>query len=543
MLNKNDVIEVEIIDYGTNGEGVAKIDGFTIFVSGAIKDEVCKIVITKVLKTHGFGKVIEILKKSENRAEIDCKTYPRCGGCSLRHIKYQETLNIKKEKVQNLIERNVSKELKVNDCGGMKSPFYYRNKAIYPVTYDCHKNDMNRNCEKVNFKKIENADKKIIEFEKTSNINEQKNLDYDLKNNSLIDSMCIKPGIYAKRSHVVIPFEECKIQTKISQEIAKYICENWESTIYNESLENDNIIKNDKINATTENNTFKTVISKGFSGNSINNEKTKNNINIKNNNQGVLRNIMIREGFATGEILVTLVESKFVKDAIDIEKLTKTFPNIKTVVANINSKNTNVVLSDKNIVLYGNGFIYDKIGDYTFKISPNSFYQVNPAQTKVIYETAIKEANLNKNDILCDLYSGIGTIGIFASKYVKQVYGIEIVSEAIKDANENAKLNDIQNIEFIEGDVETAFDSLLKNNVKPNAVIVDPPRRGLDGKTIQNLCKLNLEKLVYISCNPSTLARDLAILQNSYCINSITPIDNFPYSTHVETVVSLTKKC
>ena len=313
---------------------------------------------------------------------------------------------------------------------------------------------------------------------------------------------------------------------------------------------------------------------------------------------GVLRNIMIREGFATGEILVAIVESKFDKEAIDIKKLVRKFPNIKTVVANINSKNTNVVLSNTNIVLYGNGYIYDKIGDYTFKISTNSFYQVNPTQTKVIYETAIKEANLNKNDILCDLYSGIGTIGIFASKYVKKVYGIEIVSEAIKDAKENAKINNIDNIKFIEGDVETAFDKLLKsqmqkNNIAkeklndtknmdkndflnlseekndtinvnktdilnqiektngtinfnqnnmPNAVIVDPPRKGLDDKTLKNLCDLKLEKLVYVSCNPATLARDLAILQNTYEIKSITPIDNFPYSTHVETIVALQTK-
>ena len=254
---------------------------------------------------------------------------------------------------------------------------------------------------------------------------------------------------------------------------------------------------------------------------------------------GVLRNIMIREGFATGEILVAIVESKFDKEAIDIKKLVRKFPNIKTVVANINSKNTNVVLSNTNIVLYGNGYIYDKIGDYTFKISTNSFYQVNPKQTKVIYETAIKEANLNKNDTLCDLYSGIGTIGIFASKYVNKVYGIEIVDSAIKDARENARINNVKNIEFIEGDVETAFDKLLKNNTNPNAVIVDPPRKGLDEKTIENLCDLKLEKLVYVSCNPATLARDLAILQNVYEIKSITPIDNFPYSTHVETVVAL----
>ena len=563
MIKKNDIIEVNITDYGTNGEGVAKVDGFTIFINGAIKGEKCKIIITKVLKTHGFGKVTKIIEESDKRVKIDCKTYPRCGGCSLRHINYTETLNIKKEKVQNLITRNVDKNLKVNDCIGMDNPFYYRNKAIYPVTY----------AEKI---KLDNKEPNEVFLENTNKkserinnkINEQRKLNSDvtIKYKEPNDYMFIKPGIYAKRSHIVVPFEECKIQTINSQKIAEYICNNWKSTIYNE--ENDNKLQN-KYNQNCNkdaNNDFS----------SINN--TDKNENLKSN-PGILRNIMIREGFETGEILVTIVESKFEKNAIDVQKLVKEFPNIKTVVANINSKNTNVVLSNENIVLYGDGFIYDKIGEYTFKISPNSFYQVNPAQTKVIYETAIKEANLNKNDVLCDLYSGIGTIGIFASKYVKKVYGIEIVSDAIKDARENAKINNINNIEFIEGDVEKAFDKLLrdfkqkkgdnfeqaedkkqgksnkntveketiettnnnKENLMPNAVIVDPPRKGLDEKTIQNLCMLNLEKLVYVSCNPATLARDLSTLKSKYNIKSITPIDNFPYSSHVETVVTMTK--
>lgn len=504
MLKKNDKIEVYIIDYGADGEGIAKVDNFTIFINGAIKGEICKIIITKVLKNYGYGKIIEIIKKSEKRTNIDCKTYPRCGGCSLRHIEYKESLNIKKENIQNLINKNVDKNLKVNDCIGMENPFYYRNKAIYPVT-----------CDKSHSDNIDLQDKNLLaNYIKSASKNESQ---CNIKSAS--NEYAIRPGIYAKRSHTVIPFEECKIQTKTSQEIAKYICKNWKSTIYNEE----------------------TLGAEEINKQNIENKKQLNKKENKNIH-GILRNIMVREGFSTGQILVVIVEYKFVKDAIDINKLIRKFPNITTVVANINSKNTNVVLSNENIVLYGEGYIFDKIGDYTFKISPNSFYQVNPKQTKVIYETAIREANLNKSDILCDLYSGIGTIGIFASKYVSKVYGIEIVSQAIKDAKENAKINNIENIEFMEGDVETAFDKLLKNNINPNAVIVDPPRKGLDEKTIENLNNLRLEKLVYVSCNPATLARDLSILQSTYKIKSIIPIDNFPYSSHVETVVTLNKK-
>lgn len=443
-INKNDEFIVDIIDYGADGEGIAKIDGYTIFVIGAMKNEKCKIHITKVLKTHAFAKIIEIIQKSENRIEPDCKTYKRCGGCQLRHIKYEETLKIKQEKVQNLVDKMINSRLEnkivVNNTIGMENPLYYRNKAIFPIS----------------------ANGEV--------------------------------GIYAERSHDVIPIAECKIQTTKAQEIAKYILKNWNSSIYD--------------------------------------EKT---------GKGLLRNIMIREGFETGEIMLVLVQNGE-KNTLSVKDITSKFPEIKTIVINVNTKNTNVVLSNENIIIYGNGYILDKLGDYTFKISPNSFYQVNPVQTEKLYNLAINEAKLNKNDILCDLYCGIGTIGIFASKFVKKVYGIEIVDQAIKDAKENAKINNIDNVEFIAGDVETVFDKLLKENVKPDVIIVDPPRKGLDDTTIENLNKLKLNRLVYVSCNPATLMRDLQKLMEVYEIKSITPTDCFCYTSHVECVSVLHRK-
>lgn len=441
IIKKNDELVVEIIDYGANGEGIAKINGYTIFVIGALKGEKCKIHIIKVLKTHAFAKVIEILKKSKFRVDSDCESFPRCGGCALRHIDYNETLRIKRENVQNLVNKMMTNKVKVSDTIGMEGHCNYRNKAIYPVSKDG------------------------------------------------------KVGIFAARSHEIIPFEECKIQTIISQEIAKYIVKNWNGSFYDE-------------------------------------EK----------NIGTLRNIMIREGFKTGEIMVVLVENGLDENAIDVKKMIKEFPRIKTVVANINTKKTNVVLSYENELLYGDGTITDILGDYKFKISANSFYQVNPVQTERIYNLAIEKANLNKDDILCDLYCGIGTIGIFASKYVKKVYGIEIVPQAIENAKENAKINGIENIEFIEGDVETAFDKLLKNDIKTNVVIVDPPRKGLDDNTISNLNKLKLDRLVYVSCNPATLVRDLEKLSEVYNVENIIPVDNFCYSTHIENIAILKLK-
>ena len=442
-VKKNDELIVDIIDYGANGEGIAKINGYTIFVLGALKGEKCKIHILKVLKTHAFAKVIQIIEKSDKRVEPDCSTFNKCGGCDLRHIAYSETLKIKQEKVQNLVNKMLKNKVKVNETVGMENPTFYRNKAIYPVTQD----------------------KKV--------------------------------GIFAKRSHNIIPINECKIQTKISQEISKYILDNWKDSIYDEET-----------------------------------------------GKGLLRNIMVREGFKTDEIMLVLVQNgeKNVFETnskLRIENVIKEFPKIKTIVINVNTEKTNVVLSRKNIIVYGDGTITDRLGEYEFKISPNSFYQVNPVQTEKLYNLAIEGAKLKKDDILCDLYCGIGTIGIFASKYVEKVYGVEIVEEAIKDAKQNAKINNVDNIEFIQGDVEVAFNKMLDNGVKPSVVIVDPPRKGLDSKTVQNLCNLKLDRLVYVSCNPATLMRDLQVLEDVYKIDSITPVDNFCYSSHIESVAVL----
>ncbi len=435
-VSKNEEYIVDILDYGADGEGIAKINNFTIFVKKALKGEKCKIHITKVTSAYAYANIIQILQKSDKRVEPDCTSYPRCGGCSLRHIKYEETLVIKRQKVQNLVNKMLEEKIKVDETVKMDRPKYYRNKAIFPIS----------------------ANKKA--------------------------------GIFAERSHNVIEFDECKIQTKLSQEIANFILENWEDTIYD--------------------------------------EKT---------GRGLLRNIMVREGFFTGEVMVVLIQNG--TKTYDARKLIKKFSQIKTVIINVNTKNTNVVLSNQNIVVYGDGFIYDTLGEYKFKISVNSFYQVNPVQTEKLYKLAIEKANLQSDDILADLYCGIGTIGIFASKFVKKVYGIEIVESAIKDANENAKLNNIKNVEFIQGDTEEAFDKLIKNNKKPTVVIVDPPRKGLDDKTVQNLCDLKLDRVVYVSCNPATLARDLSKLEKVYSVKSITPVDNFCYSAHIECVATL----
>ena len=446
-VKKNDELIVDIIDYGANGEGIAKINGYTIFVLGALKGEKCKIHILKVLKTHAFAKVIQIIEKSSKRVEPDCSTFNKCGGCDLRHIAYSETLKIKQEKVQNLVNKMLKNKVKVNETVGMENPTFYRNKAIYPVTQD----------------------KKV--------------------------------GIFAKRSHNIIPINECKIQTKISQEISKYILDNWEDSIYDEET-----------------------------------------------GKGLLRNIMVREGFKTDEIMLVLVQNgeKNVFETnskLKIENVTKEFPKIKTIVINVNTEKTNVVLSRKNIIVYGDGTITDRLGDYEFKISPNSFYQVNPIQTEKLYNLAIEGAKLKKDDILCDLYCGIGTIGIFASRNVKKTYGIETIKEAIEDAKINAKLNNIENAEFFAGDVEKALPEFIKKrNIKPDVVFVDPPRKGCDKVALETLMQIEPKKIIYISCNPATLGRDLKILEDKYELRKLAICDMFGFTSHIECVTILQLK-
>lgn len=300
-------------------------------------------------------------------------------------------------------------------------------------------------------------------------------------------------GVFANRTHEVIPIEKCLIQNPNSEEIAKFLLQ---------------FIKDNKI--------------------SIYNEKT---------GKGLFRHIVIKVGIKTNEIMCILVinGNKIPKEAELIEKLVNKFPNIKTIVKNVNTKNTNVILGKDNINMYGDGYIKDVLGEYTFKISPLSFYQVNPIQAEKLYNIGVEAAKITTNDVVFDLYCGIGTISLFMAKFAKKVYGVEIVEQAIIDANENAKINCVDNVEFIAGDTEVVLDDLINNkNIIPNVVMVDPPRKGLDNKSIDNILKIRPDRFVYISCNPATLVRDLARFENVYDVKEILPVDMFPFTSHVE---------
>ncbi|WP_455544421.1 23S rRNA (uracil(1939)-C(5))-methyltransferase RlmD [Intestinibacter sp.] len=308
-------------------------------------------------------------------------------------------------------------------------------------------------------------------------------------------------GFYKKKSHDLISTDECIIQHEVNDKIIKII---------------------------------KTYI-RAYNV-SIYDEKT---------HKGLLRHLVTKVGFTTGEVMIVLVANgrklPNLKELAAV--LEENIPGFKTLVVNVNTQKTNVILGKENIVAYGDGMIRDYIGELVFEISPLSFFQVNPVQTEVLYNKALEYANLGENDTVFDIYCGIGTISLFLAQKAKKVYGIEIVEDAIKDAKRNAKINNMDNVEFYVGKAEEVVPKMYKEGKRANVVVVDPPRKGCDEKVLDTIVSMQPDRVVYVSCNPSTLARDLAYLdERGYKCNEIQPVDMFPHSVHVENVCWLSKK-
>lgn len=449
---KNEEYIIDIEGLGYEGEGVGKLEGFTIFVEGALISEKVKIKILKVHKNYAYGKLLEIIESSKERVEPPCSIYKKCGGCQLQHLSYEGQLEFKKQRVMDCITKIAKLDSNlVKDTIGMQgSEFRYRNKVQLPVA------------------------------EETGEI---------------------KVGFYAKRSHNIIQMDTCLIQTEIADKAARII-KAW-------------IIKN-KI--------------------SVYNEET---------NQGFLRHIMIRQGFTTKQVMVVLVTTAGTIDKASelIEVLVKNIEGLKSVIQNINDKNTNVVLGQKCRTLWGSDLISDNIGEFKFNISPLSFFQVNPRQTKVLYDKSLEFADLTGEETVFDAYCGTGTISLFLSQKAKKVYGVEIVPEAIENAIENAKNNGVENAEFYVGESERVIPELLAKGIRPQVVVVDPPRKGCEKILLQEIAKAAPRTIVYVSCDPSTLARDLAVLTElDYEVVQVQPVDMFPSTAHVETVVKLERR-
>ena len=310
-------------------------------------------------------------------------------------------------------------------------------------------------------------------------------------------------GFYERSSHRIVPLKSCLIQTETSTNL----------TI---------LVKN----------VFNELGVKGY------NENTK---------EGLLKHILIRKNHDESEMMVAGVvkDISFLNDNFKErfkEKILRKFPNVVSIVLSINPSDTNTILGEKSITMFGKGYITDTLCGLKFNISDKSFYQVNHDQTEVLYNTALNCANLSEDDILIDAYCGIGTIGLIAAKKVKHIYGVEIIPEAIANAKENAKINGITNINFEVGKSEIVIPKWIDNGIKPTVLIVDPPRKGCDIKLLSTILESKIDKVLYISCNPATLARDISILSSDYSVGRVIPVDMFPNTNHVETVVCLERK-
>ena len=455
MVVKNNEYILDIIDQGYEGEGIAKIEGYPIFIEGALKNEKVKVKIVKVKKNFAYGKLIEVLEKSEGRVEPKCKYFKRCGGCTLQHMDYKTQLNFKWERVKDCIKKigGLSEDLVKYPLGMEYNPYNYRNKVQLPVGM-------------VNGK--------------------------------------ISIGFYASRSHNIIDIEKCIIQTKEADEIIK-IFKDW--------------IEEYKIKPAFVDGKF--------------------------DKQGFLRHIMVRKGFKTGEVMVVLVTTrKELKNLSPlIEKLELKIKGLKSIVLNVNSKDTNVILTPECYTLWGDDYIQDYIGDFKFNISPLSFFQVNPTQTEVLYGKALEYARLTGDETVFDAYCGTGTITLFLSQKANKVYGVEIIEPAIVNARENAKMNNVKNAEFFVGKSEEVIPKLIDDGVRADVVVVDPPRKGCDIKLLKAISRVKPKRVVYVSCDPSTLARDLKILDSEgFETVMVQPVDMFPETSHVENVALLNLK-
>jgi 23S rRNA (uracil1939-C5)-methyltransferase len=448
---KNESIEVVFEDLTHDGAGVAKVDGYPIFVPHALPGEKATIKVIKANKNYGFGRLIEILEKSATRVEIPSKDADKYGGCQLQHMSYEGQLQFKEKQVRDVIARiGKLEDVIIHPIIGMQEHLHYRNKAQVPVA---------------------ERDGKLI------------------------------AGFFKPRSHEIVDTNESVIQHEVINKavsVVKEIFSKLGIPAYDETT-----------------------------------------------HKGVLRHIMARYGKQTGELMVVLVtrtkdlpfEEKIV------EEITARLPQIKSIVQNVNSQKTNVILGEKTKVLWGNEVIYDYIGNVKFAISALSFYQVNPDQTKVLYEKALEYADLTGEETVIDAYCGIGTISLFLAQKAKRVIGVEVVSEAIEDARRNAELNDITNVEFAVGEAETFIPDWYKAGNRADVLVVDPPRKGCDPNLVQAILDMKPKKVVYVSCNPGTLARDLRMLEDGgYQTKEIQPVDMFPMTTHIENVVKLELK-
>jgi len=450
MLTKNQVCTAEITDITSEGSGVCRVDGFTVFVPDTAVGDVIEVRIVKVLKSYAFGIIEKLITPSPDRVSPECPQYKKCGGCVFRHISYEAECKVKDNIVRDAFRRIGGLDIHTDSFISADNTKRYRNKAQYPLAVQDSK------------------------------------------------AVC---GFYAPRSHRVIPIVDCPLQPEKFSDIVR--------------------ISLDYINS------------------------HKLSVYDESSHTGILRHIYIREGAHSGQIMVCFVVKK--EYSRQLQQLAHIIHHevegISSIVMNINPDDTNVILGNKWVNLYGSDEIEDTMCGNKIIISPPSFYQVNTVQAEKLYAKALEYASPSPTDTIADLYCGVGTIGLSMASEAASVVGVEIIPEAIENAKRNAKVNEIYNAEFYCGDAGKVFSELRKNGCSPDIIVVDPPRKGCSPKTLEVIVEAAPEKIIMISCNPSTAARDAKWLsENGYKAEKVCGADLFPRTRHVECVVLLTRQ-
>ncbi|MBQ7565298.1 MAG: 23S rRNA (uracil(1939)-C(5))-methyltransferase RlmD [Lachnospiraceae bacterium] len=460
-MEKNQEVDLMIEDMGDNGEGIGRVEGYTLFVKDAVIGDRVRAIVTKTGKSYGYAHLKELLSGSPDRVKPVCSVWKRCGGCQLQSLSYNAQLAFKQKKVREHLIRigGFSPELVdkvLEPIIGMDNPLRYRNKTQFPVQYD--------------------------------------------------NDSYVKSGFYITRTHEIISNSDCYLGIEENQNILDVVLDfmrEFHVPAYDEAT-----------------------------------------------GQGVVRHILIRKGFATGEIMVCLIINR---KKVDLNKnglphqdelvnRLREIPGLVSIAFNLNDRRNNVILGPKTVTIWGKTVIRDQLLGLEYEISPTSFYQVNPIQTEKLYRTVQEFAELTGEEEVWDLCCGIGTITLSLAGQAKRLHGLEIVPEAIENAKRNALINGIDNTEFICAAAEEYLPAHL-SDVHADLIVTDPPRKGMDERALSAIAQAAPKKLIYVSCDPATLARDLKYLAlHGYALKRIRPVDMFPMTVHVETVVLLTRQ-
>ena len=446
-MRKNDIITLTCDALGADMEGVCHADGMAVFVPGMMPGETADVRIVKPQSRYAFGRLEHpAAVPSPDRRESDCPAYPRCGGCSCRHMTYETTLEAKRKQVEDCFRRIGHIDVTVPPVYGMEDPSGYRNKTALPVGGT--------------------ADAPVM-------------------------------GFYAPRSHVIIPAEKCPNAMPPAADISCAVLD-W---------------------------------MKEF-GVAPYNEET---------HTGLVRHIVIRVNREHKAMLTLVINGRELKHVRELVSRIEPLGAVSLIVSE-NRERTNVILGKTFRTLWGQDTLEDTLCGLRFSLSPASFFQVNPLQTEKLYRTALEFAQLRPEDTLCDVYCGAGTITLMMAQHVRTALGIEVVPQAIDNARGNAARNGVSNVDFRLGAAEDVLPKLVNEGLRPDVIVVDPPRKGLEPVVIEAIAKAGPRRVVYVSCNVATQARDAALLRDAgYHVDRVQPVDMFCWTSGVECVASFSR--